>query len=313
MVGFVLVGVFFLFQYQFRSPGTHSDTFIVSLNDEEGDMVNKLFEQNFIKSKWAFSFVLNNKNLHNKIKPGGYAIPADTDAWRVAEILTSEPAMKWVVVPEGVRKEQTAEIVGKSLGWSDQKKKDWIAKDTMVKDEYTEGVYFPDSYLISRDASGLEVAQIFINRFNEKLAPYVGDLVKNNIRWDTALKIASIVEREAAGKEDMPLVAGVIWNRLLIDMKLDIDATVQYARGWTEAGWWAPVKREDLKMDSPYNTYLHKGLPPHPISNPGLDAIKAAIYPEETECYYYLHDAERQIHCAKTYEEHKKNINLYLK
>ncbi|MFH1565593.1 MAG: endolytic transglycosylase MltG [bacterium] len=112
----------------------------------------------------------------------------------------------------------------------------------------------------------------------------------------------------------MPLIAGILWNRLLKEMKLEIDATVQYARGKTEKGWWTPIKASDItEIDSPYNTYKYKGLPPHPISNPGINAIEAVLNPIETDCLYYLHDDNREIHCAKTFEEHKANIEKYLK
>jgi len=153
-----------------------------------------------------------------------------------------------------------------------------------------------------------------INRFNERFAGYPEKFAEQNVLWTSALKIASIVQREAAGKEDMPLIAGILWNRLLNDQPLEIDATIQYARGNTGSGWWAPIKASDIDdIDSPYNTYKHKGLPPTPISNPGIDAIDAVLNPTETDCYYYLHDKDRQIHCAKTLEEHEANIDKYLK
>ena len=95
---------------------------------------------------------------------------------------------------------------------------------------------------------------------------------------------------------------------------MEIDATVQYARGKLEDKWWAPIKASDIReIDSPYNTYKNKGLPPTPISNPGIDAIDAVLNPTETDCFYYLHDPSRIIHCAKTLEEHEMNIEEYLK
>ncbi len=96
-------------------------------------------------------------------------------------------------------------------------------------------------------------------------------------------------------------------------MKLQIDATLQYAKGSEEDGWWGKVNSVDRKIDSSYNTYLHEGLPPGAIANPGLAAIAAAYNPAKTSCLFYLHDKNRQIHCARTYEEHKKNIEIYLK
>jgi UPF0755 protein len=113
-------------------------------------------------------------------------------------------------------------------------------------------------------------------------------------------------------------------------MKLDIDATVQYARdsvahygeapGQTQSqkytadgDWWKPIKPDDKQIDSSYNTYMYKGLPPHPIDNPGTDAIEAALHPTETKCLYYLHDNDGIIHCSETYKEQLNNIDKYLK
>jgi UPF0755 protein len=132
------------------------------------------------------------------------------------------------------------------------------------------------------------------------------------INQDTAIKIASIIQREAGGKSDMKLISGIIWNRLWKGMKLQMDATLQYAKGSEENGWWGQVDSEDKYIDSPYNTYAEEGLPPSAIANPGLAAIDAAYNPQKTSCLFYLHDKNRQIHCAKTYEEHKRNIKKYL-
>ena len=125
------------------------------------------------------------------------------------------------------------------------------------------------------------------------------------------MKIASLIQREAAGKEDMALISGIIWNRIWSGMKLQIDATLQYAKGSEEEGWWQLVYPEDKKIKSEYNTYLNKGLPPSAIANPGRDAIYAAYHPKKTECLFYLHDKKRKIHCSKTYEEHKELIKKY--
>ena len=112
----------------------------------------------------------------------------------------------------------------------------------------------------------------------------------------------------------MPLIAGILWNRLDQNKQLEIDATVQYARGKTEAGWWSPIKGSETRsLESPFNTYLNKGLPPHPISNPGMDAIDAVLKPEETDCLYYLHDSEGVIHCSTSFAEHELNIDRYLR
>lgn len=288
------------------------ELFIIALKTNEPEVIDKLSKQGLIKNAWAFNLALTIKGKHNTIEPGGYYLSKGMNVWQIIERFSLGPEMKWVVVPEGLRKEEIGEILAQTFGWSQQDIDDWNDKYTRAKYDYVEGVYFPDTYLIPTAEKNFEVVQRMINRFNEKFAPYFDKFAEKDIMWTTGLRLASVIQREAAGYEDMPLIAGILWNRLDKDMKLEVDATVQYARGKTEGGWWTPIKLEDKEIDSPYNTYMYKGIPPHPIANPGLDAIEAVLNPEETDCLYYLHDNNRQIHCAKTYEEHKANIEEYL-
>ena len=190
--------------------------------------------------------------------------------------------------------------------------KNWIEKDTTTSPEYTEGVYYPDTYLIPVVEDTALVAKRLIAKFNENFASYLPQFTAKNIKWARALTLASIVQREASSDSDMPLIAGILWNRLNQDMALGVDATLQYIRGDVGKGWWAPITVAEKQTDSPFNTYKYKGLPPHPISNPGVPAISAVLNPTKTDCLYYLHDKSRVTHCAPTYEEHKLNIQKYL-
>jgi len=323
----LVVGGIIVSNLLFGAPQKQAEAerFVIPLNADKQNVIRSLREQGFIKSDWGFRYALG----EIKIQPGGYKIAKSMTAWEIAKILRG-PYLKWVVIPEGLRKEQIAETLAKELGWDQQKKIDWITKYTAMDYEEIEGVYFPETYLIPIDESLLNVANRLHAKFNEEFEPYYKEATKQNIKWDTLIKIASIVQREAAGKDDMPLIAGIIWNRLLADRKLEIDATIQYVRDdvihygearydkqpenySSEGGWWTPIKPEDKQIASPYNTYRNKGLPPHPICNPGLDAIRAVLNPAETECLYYLHDSNGQIHCAKTYEEHQENIKQFLR
>jgi UPF0755 protein len=320
------VGIFAYYSL-FGAPQKQAEAerFIVPLGAV--DTFQKLHDDGFIKSGWGFQYAFK----QNEIQPGGYKISKSMNAWQIADAL-KEPYMKWVVIPEGLRKEQIAELIGDELGWDQEAKTKWVGNYTAMNYDEIEGVYFPDTYLLPVDETGLQIADRLRTKFNTMLEPYYKKALKQNIKWNTLLKIASIVQREAASKDDMPLIAGILWNRLLSNpqMKLEIDATVQYARdsvihygkapadvqlaGYTSQGsWWTPIKTEDIKIDSPYNTYLNKGLPPHPICNPGIEAINAVLNSAETDCLYYLHDSSGQAHCAKTYEEHKLNIEKYLK
>lgn len=311
----IVIGWLFASSMLFNAPQPKLEKvelFIIALKTNEPEVIDKLSKQGLIKNAWAFNLALTIKGKHNTIEPGGYYLSKGMNVWQIIERFSLGPEMKWVVVPEGLRKEEIGEILAQTFGWSQQDIDDWNDKYTRAKYDYVEGVYFPDTYLIPTAEKNFEVVQRMINRFNEKFAPYFDKFAEKDIMWTTGLRLASVIQREAAGYEDMPLIAGILWNRLDKDMKLEVDATVQYARGKTEGGWWTPIKLEDKEIDSPYNTYMYKGIPPHPIANPGLDAIEAVLNPEETDCLYYLHDNNRQIHCAKTYEEHKANIEKYL-
>jgi UPF0755 protein len=210
------------------------------------------------------------------------------------------PYIRYVRIPAGLRKEEVANIYGKVLAWNDQDRKDFLNE--------VEGYYFPSTYVLPMDASGEEVKDKMLQAFNKN----VTTLSKNKVNIDTALKIASLIQREAAGKQDMNLISGIIWNRIWNGMSLDIDATLQYAKG-SEKKWWPQVLSADKQIASPYNTYKNTGLPPTPIASPGLAAIEAAYNPQKTSCLFYFHDDNRVIHCSKTYAEHQKGIEIYLK
>ncbi|MFA6257464.1 MAG: endolytic transglycosylase MltG [Candidatus Paceibacterota bacterium] len=219
----------------------------------------------------------------------------------------ANPSMRIVKVQEGLRKEEVAQVIANKLNWDVQEKEDFINNASV------EGYYFPKTYLIYKDDDPSAVKATMLDEFNKQVNTIKKPKSKQIINEDTAIKIASIIQREAAGKKDMNLISGIIWNRIFNGMKLQIDATLQYAKGSEEDGWWQRVNSEDKKIESTYNTYLYAGLPPGPIANPGLAAISAAYNPQKTKCLFYLHDKKRKIHCAATYEEHKKNIEIYLK
>lgn len=225
-----------------------------------------------------------------------------------------------VTIPPGLRVEETANILAKNLGWTTTQKKNFIAY-TNQNYNYLEGTYFPDTYLIPLGETPKKTYDRLIAKFNEKFAPYRIEFTAQNFPWLKALTLASLVQREAANTSDMPLIAGILLNRIGEKMKLGVDATVQYVRGdknknvktATTTAYWAPISVSDKKLNSKYNTYLYTGLPPHPIDSPGLDALNAVLNPATTTCLYYLHDKNGVIHCSVTYEEHLQNIETYLK
>jgi UPF0755 protein len=223
----------------------------------------------------------------------------------------ANPSVKVVQVYPGMRKEEIADRVGDKLGWSEVDKENFLNAHLALNTEDLEGKYFPKTYLIDENDNPADVTNTMLSEF-EKQTENIKKPNSKVLNEETIIKIASIIQREAAGKKDMGIISGIIRNRIWAGMKLQMDATLQYAKGTEEDGWWPKVNSEDKAIDSDYNTYMYKGLPPGPIANPGLEAIKAAYNPTETKCLFYIHDKKHRIHCAETYEEHKKNIEKYL-
>ncbi len=218
----------------------------------------------------------------------------------------ANPFVRYVKVSAGLRKEQVVERVGEALAWDVEEKNVFTDNVTTL-----EGKLFPETYLVpdNIDADGL--SKRMIDRFNQEAASKVLKNSKKKTDINTLLKIASLIEREA-GKDDKALISGIIWNRLNKNMNLQIDATLQYAKGNQIIGWWPAVFPEDKYIKSPYNTYENKGLPPSPIASPALASIIAAANPQTTSCIFYFHDSKGKIYCSKTYKDHVAKIKRYL-
>jgi len=304
---------FLIFQLFFNGSKNYSEKFTVGIYDDEKTIIDNLKNKNFIGSKQIFKivFLLYGKP---KIKPGGYKIEPKANILKIISILKKEPHFKWVILKEGLRKEEIANIISKELNWHNDQKENFLNAYKKIGADYEEGVYFPDTYLLPSYENGEQIAQRLINNFNEKTSDLLKEAARQNIKWTTLLKIASLIQRESYNEDDALIVSGVIWNRLLKNMKLDIDATIQYIKAPDKNNnYWGPIYSQDKKIDSPYNTYLYKGLPKTPICNPGILAIKAALYPANTDCLFYFHDQNKKIYCSKTYDEHKIKIEKILR
>ncbi len=222
----------------------------------------------------------------------------------------ANPSVRIVKIKEGLRKEEIAQLFGDKLGWGTKEESQFINAHLALYVDNLEGRYFPKTYMVQVSENPVEVSKTMINEYTKQTNKIKKPKTTLVINEDTILKIASLIQREA-GKNDMRLISGIIWNRLFNGMKLQIDATLQYAKGNEEDGWWQQVEPEDKQIESPYNTYLYNSLPPGPIANPGIAAIEAAYNPQKTSCLFYLHDKKSKIHCSATYEEHKRNIDKY--
>lgn len=273
------------------------------------DILQDLKNRGYVSNQFSVSvalFFLGDEN----IKPGVYKLKKNMGAASLASALDN-PTYVQVYIPEGSRKEEVADILKDNLNWTEEMREQFLFTLPLCQLTGGEGYYAPGNYLIHHE----EKPEIIKEEMRERTLANISDILKNPeeniLNTSQILTIASLIQREAAGKKDMRIISGIIWNRIAEGMPLQIDATLQYIKGDEEL-WWPTPKPADKDIDSLYNTYQYKTLPPGPIANPGIAAIEAAINPAETDCVFYLHDKRGNIHCSTTYSGHKRNISYYL-
>jgi UPF0755 protein len=220
----------------------------------------------------------------------------------------ANPRVRYIKIPAGMRREEVAERFAEILGWSEAEKNRFMNTHTLFTYN-SEGYFYPETYIIPVNAQATDVSREMREAFKKEILDAKGTFRNNQADIDTIIKVASIIQREAS-PDDMNIVSGIIWNRINQGMTLDMDATLQYIKG-DENIWWPQVTPADKNIDSPYNTYKNKGLPPSAISNPGKEAIDAALHPAPTDALFYVHDKHGRIHTAETYEQHKINVERY--
>lgn len=306
----VLGGTGFFWWNDSTSPLDPQDTKPVLFKVQNGEgvksIVARLTSERLIRSSTGFYILIKYLGIEKKIQAGDYRLNRAMNAPAIARELTHGILDVWVTTLEGWRVEEIATKLAKELD---------IPEREFLK-YANEGYMFPDTYLIQRDASASSVADIFKKTFDQKITSTMrSDAIKTGISFSEILTLASIVEREGRTDSDRPVIAGILLKRLKNDWPLQADATLQYALGYQahDKTWWKKdLTDEDKKIQSPYNTYLHTGLPPAPIANPGLASIQAVIYPKESDYWYYIHDAKGAVHFAKTIEEHNENVRTFL-
>lgn len=241
----------------------------------------------------------------SSIQAGTFVYERPLSVGRVADRLATTPGAESLVVvtlPEGYTAAEFAELASTALP-------EFNAEEFVSLGKSNEGYLFPDTYYVHEDYTAAELLELLTATYGEKTAGLRTEMLNHHLGEYGVLTLASLIEREANSEESMRVVSGILLKRLDEGMRLQVDASLEYVLDRP----LHTLEPEDLEIDNPYNTYLYDGLPPTPIGNPGLQAIRAVLYPLETEYYYYLTDEEGNFHYAETFDEHRENIAKYLK
>lgn len=289
---------------------TQTTTFVVPKGQSITKIGERLTEQGLLKHPLVFRFVVRKDQAQSKIQAGSFELsPSMTPEELIAE-MTKGTDDVWMTLLEGWRREEMADSLDE-LELPNYDKEEFLALT-----EGKEGYLFPDSYLIQKNIDTEDIVDLLTSTFDKKVKVGLADeIAASGKPLEELVVMASLLEREARGEQQMKTVAGVLWNRMDIGMALNVDATLQYIKGYdrVQQQWWVTPLAVDKERVSPFNTYTNAGLPPSPICNPGLEAMVAAMEPASTEYLYYLHDPQGGIHYAKTLPEHNANVQQYLR
>jgi len=265
-----------------------------------------------IRSEFAFRLAVHRNGMAGKLKAGHYELSPEMSPREIARtIAEGDVATVKVTIPEGFTARQIAEEIGNAGLCSAGALLDPTViekvreENAFVTNDRMEGYLFPDTYVIELGSKPEQIVRQMVDNFRQRVP--VGmetELERSRYSLAEIVTIASMIEREARVPKDRPLIAAVVYNRLAKGMRLQIDATVIYALGEHQER----LTYRDLKVDSPFNTYQHPGLPPHPICNPGEASLRAALKPAKTDYLYYVARPDGSHVFTRTYDEHKRAI-----
>jgi len=298
------------------------------------EIAKHLEEEGFIKNRYLFVGLAVLRGKERQLKAAKYILSPSMTPQEILDILSKgkAPVVK-ITIPEGwslkeiaqyledknlCQKEEFFEIVGwPGVDYSKEKNlpqaQDFSNEFPFLKDKpknvSLEGYLFPDTYFVKRTATCQEIVKMFLENFSKKLTPDLQEEIKKQKKTIFEIvTMASLLEKEVKTKEDKEIVAGILWKRQKAGIPLQVDATISYITGRKTT----KITFEELQIDSPYNTYKYLGLPLGPISNPGIESILAAIYPKQSNYWYYLSTPEGETIFSKTLFQHNKNKAKYL-
>jgi UPF0755 protein len=279
----------------------------------------ELERRHLIRSARAFSILAGLFQADTRLCAGEYLLTAQMSPQEMLQKLVSGPETEIIrlTIPEGYTTDQIVNLlVQKGIGTKEDYTKvlaadffDYSFLDGIPQDIYRlDGFLFPDTYFLDQKDTPHEAIDLMLRRFQQELsAEAQAQLQGMNLSIRNWVNLASLVEKEAVQETDRPLIVSVLLNRLERNMPLQVDATIQYILGTPKA----KLYNKDLQINSPYNTYLHNGLPPGPIASPGHASLEAVLHPEQTAYLYYLAKPDGYHVFANTFAEHLENQKKY--
>ena len=275
-------------------------------------IATKLEASGVIRSALHFRILVKQQQLGAELQNGTFTLSPAMNLQEITQRLTKGSDSQKVTLKEGWRVAEMGEYLA-----------DLLPQFSVDSPEFKtecldyEGYLFPETYFVPQESTVTQMCKLLRKQYGEVVTMQMReDMHNDGFTEEEIITLASIIQREAKSPEDMKTVSGVLRNRLRLGMPLQVDATLQYIKGYdnNRKTWWSPPIATDKQLNSPYNTYLNAELPPGPICNPGENAIMAATYPTDSEYLYYISNSDgSQMHYSVTYDEHLQNIDRYLR
>jgi len=301
-----------------KSFSSEEVIFLVEKGDGSKEIAVSLEKAGLIKWGSVFQIYVHFKKVAGKLQAGSYWLsPSMTIPEIVNKFVNGEVIQEKITFPEGlnlrkIKKSFENSQFLKTIDLGNFKVSDFKEEFDFLSDApdeaSLEGFLFPDTYFFEAGMKEREIAEIFLNNFDKKISPYRDEISAKGLTLFDLITMASLIEKEVQTKEDKELVSGIFWKRIKLGKPLESCATIAYIKGVDQ---WR-YSFEDTRIESSYNTYLNPGLPPGPICNPGLESIEAALYPKDSDYWYYLSTPEGETIFSKTFEEHSIAKAKYL-
>jgi len=290
--------------YAATPPSAFPSGSLVTVREGTGlyTLAEKLKQDRVIRSPFLFRMAAVVLGGERDMKAGQYLMPHPqnvfTLAWRVFHGDYGIEHIK-LTIPEGF-------TVMKISALFDERFVLFNHADFMKN--APEGYLFPDTYFVPIIATASSIIKLLNDNFTRKISSVAREIDNSRHTLEEIITMASIIEREAKYQEDRTTISDILWKRIELDIPLQVDASFVYINGKTTKD----LTLDDLKIDSPYNTYLYKGMPPTPISNPGLPSIVAALNPTTTPYFYFLTGSDGTMHYSRTFDEHVAKKHKYI-